>query len=194
MMNNMWTAALYGNQVTRKFSDVFPSVENFFEEWENGGISTIANELEYTFREEDIKLTYYLLYAKYGNSHIASFDENQFKYKLWAIIFQHGGAWAKKIELQNELRKLPLEEIGKYKAIYNHSFNPSTEPSTATLEELTTINEQNTTTSKRAKGDSYALFMSLLSTNYNDEYINRFRKLFLTFVEPALPLWYTEGD
>ena len=42
------------------------------------------------------------------------------------------------------------------KQIVNHSYNPSTAPSTSTLEELTTINEQNTNNYKKGKLDAYA--------------------------------------
>ena len=33
---------------------------------------------------------YYLLYARYGNSHIVNTDENQFTYKLFSTIFMYG--------------------------------------------------------------------------------------------------------
>lgn len=195
MMNNPMTALIYGNQATRTFCDIFPDVNTFILEWENSGIAETALDLDISFSTNEIFMTYYLLYAKYGNSHIASSDENQFKYKLWSIMFQHGPTWIKKLNLQKEIRALNINDIANTKAIYNHSFNPSTEPSTATLEELTTINEQNTSSIKRAKGDAYSLFMSLLDADFSEEYINRFKKLFLKIVEPTIPLWYiTEGE
>lgn len=194
-MNDMFQAELFGNQMTRTFADIFPDVDIFIEEWNQNGITESAAALNIEIDERDITLTYFLLYSRYGNSHIASFDENQFKYKLWSLIFQFGPSWSKKVQLQNELRQLNLEDISTSKQIYNHSFNPSTEPSTATLEELTTINEQNTATHRRSKGDNYALFFSLLDSDFTEEYIARFKKLFIKFVYPTLPLWYiTEGE
>lgn len=59
--------------------------------------------------------------------------------------------------MQNELRTMSDDDLIKgSKQIVNHSYNPSTAPSTATLEELTTINEQNTNNYKRSKLDAYA--------------------------------------
>lgn len=43
------------------------------------------------------------------------------------------------------------------KSIYNHAFNPSNEPSTASLDELDYINEQNTSNVKRSKIDAYGM-------------------------------------
>lgn len=194
-MSDLFTANIYGNQVTRKFSDIFVDADTFLEEWQESGIAERAEDsFNYTLTDGDVRMTFYLLYGRFGNSHIASFDENQFKYKLWTIMFQHGASWAKKIQLQSELRALNLEDIANSKTIHNHSYNPSIEPSTAALEELPTINEQNTSTYKKAKGDSYAIFMSLLDTDYTERYLARFKKLFLTFVYPAGPLWYVTED
>ena len=79
------------------------------------------------------------------------------------------------------------------KAIYNHSYNPSTAPSTDTLDELTTINDQNVTKHKRSRTDAYALLLSLLETDVTGEFLDKFKKLFITIVEPELPLWYVTG-
>lgn len=76
------------------------------------------------------------------------------------------------------------------KQILNHSYNPSTTPSTATLEELTTINEQNTSNYKRGKIDAYSFLWDLLDTDVTNEFISKFNSLFLIIVEPQLPLWY----
>ena len=194
-MNNPYLASIYGNQPTRTFCEIFPDFNEFISEFEHSAIYDTARDLEIEFTTNEISLTYYLLYAKYGNSHIASFDETQFKYKLWSLMFQHGPTWKKQLELQKEIRALNIADIANTKAIYNHSYNPSTAPSTGSLEELTTINEQNTSTTKRAKGDAYALFMSLLDADFSEEYINKFKKLFIRIVEPTIPMWYiTEGD
>ena len=47
----------------------------------------------------NLEILYYLLYAKYGNSPIANFDETQFKYKLFSLIFQYGPNWEKELLL-----------------------------------------------------------------------------------------------
>lgn len=111
----------------------------------------------------------------------------------------YGPTWEKRLEVQKAVRDMDLDELQKSSvAIYNHSFNPSSTPSTQTLEELDTINDQNVTKHKRSKTDAYALLLSLLETDVTEEFINKFKKLFLLVVSPELPLWYeteiTEGE
>lgn len=174
----------YGNYRTRKFTDIWPKVEDFLNDYNNNGIKT-------TVSQENTQTLYYLLYSKYGNSHIASSDENQFKYKVFTTIFAYGPTWEKRLEIQETLRGLTQDELLQgSKQISNHGYNPSSEPSTATLEELITINEQNTSQYKKSKLDAYTLLIGLLETDVSMQFINRFKDLFLKIVQPQLPLWY----
>lgn len=143
----------------------------------------------------DLKILYYLLYGQYGNSVIASSDTEQFKYKVYSIIFMYGPTWCKRLEVQKRLRELnETDLITGGKAIYNHAFNPDTAPSTSTLEELLAINDQNTTNYKKSKMEGYSILLSLLETDVTKEFLDKFKKLFITVVEPELPLWYEMED
>ena len=178
--------SLYGNYRQVKFTDVFPDVEKF-----QGEYNDLPNYLK-RIDLEDTNTIYYLLYARYGNSTIASSDTNQFKYKLWTIVYSYAPAWKKRIEIQDKLLALTDDEIQKGNTtIYNHAFNPSTAPSTETLEELEYINDQSTQKTKRGKMDAYAYLWDLIDTDVTTEFLNRFQSLFLKIVEPELPLWYT---
>ena len=184
--------SLYGNYRQVKFTDVFPNVDEFINGYK-------AAQIQQRLKNENISTLYYMLYARYGNSTIASSDTNQFKYKLWTIIFSYGPAWEKRIEIQDKLLALTDDEIQKGNTtIYNHAFNPSTAPSTETLEEIQYINDQTTQKSKRGKMDAYAYLWDLIDTDVTTEFLNRFQPLFLKIVEPELPLWYktksTEED
>lgn len=180
--------SLYGNYRTRTFDQIWSSSAAFLQDYENSQIPLMITS-------DNATTLYYLLYARYGNSHIASSDENQFKYKVFSTIFQYGPTWEKRLEVQSALRDMNLEELRESsKQIYNHSYNPSTAPSTDTLDELTTINDQNVTKHKRSKTDAYAILLNLLETDVTEEFINKFKKLFITIVEPELPLWYVEGE
>lgn len=75
MLNN--GASLYGNFRTRTFSDIFGSAEQFINEFDATVFSTDIGAIK-------LDLIYALLYSRYGNSNIASSDENQFKYKLFS--------------------------------------------------------------------------------------------------------------
>lgn len=174
---------LYGNYRTRTFTDIFPDEADFLLENQNNPLHVMS--------QDDARVIYYLLYARYGNNSIASSDENRFIYQLFSIIFQYGPTWAKRLEIQKKIREIPDEEliIGS-KAIHNHSFNPDSGPSTATLEELLTIDAQNTTTYKKSKMEGYSLLSVLLETDVSAEFLDKFKRLFITVVEPQEPLWY----
>ena len=84
--------SLYGNYRTRKFTDIFPDVETFLQNYKNNGIQT-------TISDESATTLYYLLYSRYGNSHIANSDETQFKYKLFGTVFSYGPTWEKRLDM-----------------------------------------------------------------------------------------------
>lgn len=136
-----------------------------------------------TSQKDNLEIVYYLLYAKYGNSPIANLDENQFKAKLWATIWQYGPAWEKRVDIQDELKALTSTDLLQgAKVVHNHAFNPSTEPSTATLEELTYINDQNTSNYKKSKMDAYGQLWSLITSDVTEEFMLKFKKLFQSAV------------
>lgn len=175
---------LYGNYRNRKFTDIWTEVEQFLADYENNGIGT-------TISTQSATTLFYLLYARYGNSTIASSDENQFKYKVFSIIFMYGPTWEKRLAIQKDIRDLQLEEVlDGGKAIYNSALNPNQSPSTDALDELPYINSQNTTKYKKSKVDAYSIILNLLETDVTAEFIGQFKKLFLTVVSPELPLWY----
>lgn len=183
-MNNL----LYGNYRTRSFNNVYESIGDFLNDFEfYSSIGLNPNLL----KSESINTIFYLLCAKYGNSHIANSDENQFKLKLFSTIFQYAPYWEKKLDVQSKLRGLTEEQLLEgAKQINNHSYNPSTAPTTDTLDELPTINEQTSTKFKKSRLDGYGLLLDLLERDVTEEFINKFKKLFLVIVEPQLPLWY----
>ena len=102
---------------TKLFCEIFEDAETFSTEYKASGLydattsgSPAVIHLNNSLSDTNINILYYLLYAKYANNPIANYDENQFKYKLWAIIFQYGPAWAKKLDIQNKVRELTDDE------------------------------------------------------------------------------------
>lgn len=184
----MFDCNIFGNFRTRKFTDIFPSFEEFSQEINNSGIPT-------NITSANLQTLYYLLYARYANSCITNMDENQFKYKLYSIIFMYGPTWEKRLEIQNTLRNLTEDElITGAKTIANRAYNDSTAPSTSTLEEIQYINEQNTNQFKKSKLDAYNLLWNLLATDVTADFIDKFKKLFLVIVEPYSPLYYVTDN
>lgn len=181
----MWNKSLYGKyyrQVT--FTDVWGDAKTFVSEYNSSGIETTISDTTAT-------TLYYLLYSRYGNNVIASSDTNRFKYDVWATIFSYGPTWEKRLEIQEKLRGLTDDDLFTGATqIYNHAYNPGTAPSTQTLDELTAINEQNTSKHKKDKMSGYAMLISLLETDVTERFLDKFQKLFINVVQPELPLWY----
>lgn len=178
----------YGGYRTRSFADIWGDAETFVNEYALFPIGGLTNT---DLQENDIEGLYYLLYARYGNSHSAYSDENQFKYAMFSTIWQYGPTWKKRLSIQEQLRNLKEDELLRGgKAIYNHSFNPNTSPSTNTMEELLTINDQNTTNYKKSKLEAYANLMDILKTDVSEEFIGKFKKHFIKITAPDYPLYY----
>lgn len=180
----------YGGYRTRTFAEIFPSFEEFEEEY-----NETALKIAFSADDDNGGLTlaqfYYMLYAHYGNSHIAFSDENQFKYYMYSIMYQYGPTVIRKRAIRDTLLKMGDDELlvgGK--AIYNHSYNPNTSPSTATLEELLTINDQNTTNYKKGKAEGLLGFLAVIENDPVDEFIHKFKQLFIKVIAPDYPLLY----
>lgn len=186
----------YGRYRTSTFTEVWEDAETFVKEV-LGSAFPLSDVMVAADASSYLSLAYYMMYAKYGNSHIANLDENQFKYRVFGIIYQYLPTLATKLKIQNKLRALDLDDGDLFegaKMIYNHSFNPSTAPSTNTLNELDTINDQNVTKNKRSKLDAYAYLSGLLEDDLWSEFTSRFRKLFITIVQPNEPLLYGNNE
>lgn len=184
-MYNKW---ILKNNEKQKFTDVFPDEATFINLYQNIGIPSKISE-------QNAKTLYYLLYARYGNSVIASSDTNRFVYGVFSIIFIYGPSWEKRMEIQETLRNLSEEELQKgSKQIANSALNPSSEPSTGSLEELEYINSQNTNTYKRGKLDAYATLWDLIKTDVTKYFLDQFRTLFIFVQTPSSNLWFKDYD
>ena len=176
----------YGGFRTRTFADIFPSFEDFETEYTQTSLKIEFNEYL------SLEHLYYMLYAHYGNSHISFSDENQFKYYLYSIIYQHGPSIIKRREIQIKLTQLSDDELRVGgQAIYNHAYNPSTEPVMQYAEGLPFINDQNVTNHKRSHVEGLAYLNDILTRDLVDDFIHKFKRLFIQVLAPDYPLLYT---
>lgn len=174
---------------TKLFSDIWETAEDFVSDYADSGIpTTISNTTATTL--------FYLLYSRYGNNPIANYDENQWKTKVFSIIWQYGPTWEKRLDVQKKIRDLSETELmAGAKQIYNHAFNPSTDPSTSALTELDYINDQNTANYKRGKLEAYGTLWEALKVDVTNEFLNKFLVCFKKFVRPAHTwIYVTEED
>lgn len=179
---------------TKLFTDIYEDVDSFIEDYLEinlGGLTVNAAQEDYGL----VPKLFYLLYARFGNSPIANLDENQFKYKLFSVIFMYGPAWEKRLDIQDKVRQLSADDLLQgAKAVHNHAYNPGTEPSTSDLEELNYINDQNTTNYKKSKMDAYGQLWGLIATDVTEEFLDKFNDCFKKFVMPANPWIYVTEE
>ena len=170
---------------TKYFTQIYDNVETFIEDYKNCGIPALL-------KDESVETLFYLLYAKYGNNPIANSDENQFKYKLFSIVFQYGPTWEKRLEIQATLRGMSLEEarIGA-RSIYNHSFNDTSTAGITADETFGYVNDQNVSNYKKAPTTAMAEIWELLRVDVSDVFLKQFQKLFLRVVRPQHNYIYT---
>lgn len=178
-------------QYNRKYlMQIWEDRETFVADFQDSGLDE-----DNLISEESLKKLFLLLYARYGNNPIANQDENQFKYKVYSIVYQYGPTWQRKIEIQKTLRGLSETDLlTGQKTINNHAFNPSTAPSTSTLDELPKIDAQTTSINKRSKLDAYNTLWNILETNVTANFLDKFKDLFMKVVAPQHPLLYESEE
>ena len=102
---------------TKLMTEVWNSASDFLTDYQAAGIPT-------TISVQNATTLYYLLYARYGNTPIANYDENQWKYKMFSIIFQYGPTWEKRLDVQNTLRGLQISDLvdnGSFHELFSHN-------------------------------------------------------------------------
>lgn len=182
---DMYQADLYYTHRHRSFANIFPSYEEFLEEY---------NDSPLKVEGVNTQVLYYLLYAKHGNDPIANDDENQFMYRLFSIIYMYGPTWAKRLDVQEKIRALSEEDLLKGSIMfYGHALHDGGAPSTSAFEALPYIDNQNTAANKKSKLEGYAMLLSLLETDVTQEFLDRFQPLFVQFVVES-PLLYEDID
>ena len=136
---------------TKLMTEVWSQASEFLTDYQNIGIPT-------TISNQNATTLYYLLYARYGNTPIANYDENQWKYKIFSIIFQYGPTWEKRLDIQNTLRGLQISDLvdnGSFHELFSHSGSESSSK-TGSDNNTRTLNttEKNTGTSTLANTGS----------------------------------------
>lgn len=168
---------LYGTYRNMTFSDVFPSEDEFMENYNLGIIPK-------TISDSSAKTAYYLLAAEYANSPISSSDVERFKLKVLQILFTDGPTWEYKLKVQDKLRSMIDDEeelLSGAKQINNYAGNPGNVLDEATYKGgVRTVNQQTVSMSVRNKLDAYAMVYDLLKNDVTKIFLQQFKKLFLT--------------
>lgn len=165
---------IYSDYYNARFADIYPDFQAF---------KTAQGESKIPLKisQANFQTLYYLMRARWLDSHIKASSIGGFTRRVALTIFQHGPQWQKKLALQDELRNIDLQtaRVGDT-FINNHAYNPSTQPSTATLTQLPTIDDQ--VAHKKLKGSVQAIrdLWLMLEEDPTQQFLNKFQPLFIS--------------
>lgn len=161
----------------KTFIEVYPTKDSFVADTQSRDYFPI------TITEDSAKTLYYLLCSKYRNNPISNEEEELFRIKLQSIVYQYGGAWEKKLDVQKKILALTDEDLAKGSTmIYNHAYNPESDPTAEAAEPLGFINDQNVTANKKSKIESYGVLWGAIRTDVSKQFIDKFKVCFRSFV------------
>ena len=130
---------------TKLMTEIWEDAEDFVYDYKHVGIPT-------TISDANATTLFYLLYARYGNNPIANYDENQFKYKMFSVIFQYGPTWEKRLSIQETLRGMSLADLvdnGQLAELFS-SQGSTSQTSSGTNGNTRTLNTQEANTGTQA--------------------------------------------
>lgn len=193
---------VHANDWTQANEKTWDNIDNFLADFKAAPIYNITKYNKGTppvstalISDDSAKFIYWLLYSNYGNSTIASSDEFRFKQKLFTKMVQYAPSWLKKYDIQLKLRELSDTDIALGTTTINNSaLNPQTTPSVGTVDELTYINEQNVTKYKKGKIDAYMSIWNMIATDVTQDFVDKFKDLFIIVVQPTNQLVYGDED
>lgn len=168
--------SMFDSYITRTLGDIFPNVSDFKQAY---------NDLNYPSNSliiDNLDTIYNLLMGDYMSSHIKSSSEDQFKLRFFSLIFRLAPTTFRKAEIQQKLQALTDDEMMiDGLSINNHANNPSTQPSTSSIEELTYIDNQ--TTARALSGKTRAYYQNALALEKDpyESFIKAFKPLFVSF-------------
>lgn len=134
---------------TKLFTEIWSEPSDFLTDYQTNGIPMTINNANAT-------TLFYLLYARYGNNPIANYDETQWKYKMFSIIFQYGPTWEKRLGVQGILRNMSLSDLvdnGQLSELFSSEGETSTTTS-GTSGNTRTLNTQEANTGTQAVAHS----------------------------------------
>lgn len=172
------------------FQEVWEKASDFVTDYKTSGVNTSAQAMGLNqITDSELTMIYYLLYSRYGNNPYAADDLYRFKYNLFSTIFMYAPTWLKRLDIQNKLRNLTDDElINGTISIMSNAATPG--ESKAPTELINGINTQNVASTKKSKIAAYSDLVDLLKTDVTDQFLEKFKKLFLYVVAPQFPYLY----
>lgn len=178
-----------------KFKDVFTNQNDFINAVgyleSDGTIYEGTSKVTPVLSDDQTYQCYYLLMSRYYDSTFKLTDKDSIARRFGAILASYGAVWAKHKEINQKVRNMSEDEIIEGQtSVSNNASNPSIEPSTQTLEELTYIDNQLVNKTKRSKLNAYEQFKDMIDSEKDEWLINKFKDLFIKFPRITVEGYY----
>lgn len=182
-MSNCWHDNERGTRL--KFKDVFTTDVDFInavgymdpDDYYEG-----TSKITPVLTEDQTTQCYYLLMSRYNESTFKLTDKDAIARRIGAILASYGAVWAKNKEINQTVRNMSESDIIEGQtSVSNNASNPSIEPSTQTLDELTYIDNQMVNKTKRSKLNAYEHFKDMIDSEKDEWLIEKFKILFIKF-------------
>lgn len=176
---------------TMTLADIFPKFADLSTFYTQTGLPN--RFLDY--QDYNLETAYFMLMSEFASAHIKSTSVDLFKLRFAKLLFEYVPVWQREMYFQSKLLTMSDEELIKgSRTVHNHANHPGSVPSTASLEELTYIDNQ--TTSNYVKNVPEAIREHIYSINYNptEEFINKFRGLFSDVMYSSTTHYYESEE
>lgn len=176
----------YGVYRTPTFIDVFPTSDDFVAAYNAAAVPA-------TISETNARTLFYLLYARYGNTPIATSDTMRFVFGVWTTIFQYGPAWEQRLAIQSNLKTLALDENALREGALTSFGRGNYSGAELSIDDISAdqgVNEYTGQKTKRSALEAYAALSALIETDVTGDFINRFKPLFIKVFVPSDDLVY----
>lgn len=186
MTANCWHDDVDERTSRIQWNETVPNVEVFLEKVgyvnEDGTITASYTGIIPILTKEETSQLFYLLDGRYYNSTVKYSKAKLFYGMICTIINTYGHEWKKSKEILKKLSALTDEQIkvGDTR-INNNAENPSIDPSTETLDELTYIDGQNVTKEKLSDINALGLYREMIKEDKDEWFLNKFKVLFIKY-------------
>ena len=145
--------------------------------------------------DENAEVLSNLLFAKYANSRISNSSVEQFKLKMWSVVFRYGPSWEAKLKIQDQVRSINDEDLEKGDTIISSSYDPNGQFGCSENEIYgDNLRSQSASVSKLSKLKALSQKWTMIESDVTTAFINAFKECFTTVVIFGCPDYEEEGE
>lgn len=174
---------------TPSFYERYPNFETFSDVWQSSPFYMDS------ITEEELKHIYFHILGEYMTSHYKYINTLQQDLQTMNIIHDYYPNLKKRIELQEKILSLTIEEMGKGGTQITAGMqNNDTDTVSATEEDMPFISRKTTQTNKLSTPQALTKQYNMIVDGLWDAFIKRFSSLFIMLIIGTDELFYMDDE